>query len=114
VTGLPLAIYRVLRIQAPARRTISYKDLCLKLAKRGWKVHWRSRKLWMALGDVVVACQSRDLGALPALVIRRNLGRPGASYYPVAHRKARTLAAKITAWKNELTKVAASWYPVAI
>jgi hypothetical protein len=114
MTGLPLAIYKFLRQRAAGTKRISYKGLCSRLAKLGWKTHWRSRTLWNALGEVVVACHANTLGALPALVVRRDLGRPGASYYPVAHKLAKTHSAKLKAWRTELTIVATSSYPAVI
>jgi hypothetical protein len=114
MSGLPLAIYKYLRPRAVRTKRISYKGLCSGLAKVGWKTHWRSPGLWKALGEVVIACHAKNLGALPALVVRRDLGRPGASYYPVAHMLAKTQSAKLNAWRTELALIATSPYPTVL
>jgi hypothetical protein len=114
MTGLPLTIYKALRPRAASANRLTYKQLCLHLATKGRKVHWRSSVLFGALGTIVVECRKRKLGALPALVVRRDTRRPGASYYPVAHKGAATRAARIAAWRGELNTISKSKYPPTI
>lgn len=108
LTGLPLTIYKLLIPRAASAKRITYKQLCLLPKMKKTKVHWRSRVLFGALGTVVKACRKRKLGALPALVVRRDTRRPGASYYPVAHPTAKTRKARRARWWAELSKITTS------
>src|SRR5262245_50478954 len=85
------------------RSELSYTDLAQRLAQERafLTMHARNRRLYVALGEVVDRCRKRSLPAIPAIVWRRDLRRPGASYYPRARPRARTSTRQIAAWRAE-------------
>jgi hypothetical protein len=119
MSALADAIYEVLRQQllSGGRRSLTYKQLAGRLRTRhGFRtMHARNRLLFVALGEVVDGCRRRKLPALPAIVWRADLGRPGNSYYRRAHPRARSAAAQRPAWTAEYQRVIAQRsYPATI
>jgi hypothetical protein len=111
LTGLSKVIYNVLRLRVPTAgpaATLTYTQLARQVG-----VGPRARIFHLALGDLVRRCRMRSLPALPALVVRADLGMPGAGYYPTAHRgihmQHRPRAA--LAWAREVTEVCHTKFP---
>jgi hypothetical protein len=80
------------------------------------EVHQRSPALHAALGEVTNACRHAHLPCLPALVCRADSKRPSDGYYKVAHPRAHTDEARISAWEREHAKVleAAATFPAKL
>jgi hypothetical protein len=70
-------------------------------------VHPRSPALHAALGEVSNACRHSQLPCLPAIVWRANTKRPSDGYYKVAHPRAHTDDARVSAWEREHARVVA-------
>jgi hypothetical protein len=70
-------------------------------------VHPRSPALHAALGEVSNACRHSQLPCLPAIVWRANTKRPSDGYYKVAHPRAHTDDARVSAWEREHARVLA-------
>jgi hypothetical protein len=68
-------------------------------------VHRRSPKLHAALGEVTNACRHQQLPALPAIVWRADSKQPSDGYYKVAHPRAHTEDARVSAWEREHARV---------
>jgi len=68
-------------------------------------VHPRSPKLHAALGEVTNACRHARLPCLPAIVWRSDTHRPSVGYYKVAHPRAHTDDARVSAWEREHARV---------
>jgi len=99
----PLAskIYRQLLSQVRrANPSITYGELA-----RAIEVHPRSPKLHAALGEVSNACRHAHLPCLPAIVWRSDTRRPSNGYYKVAHPRAHTDEARVSAWEREHARV---------
>lgn len=79
-------------------------------------VHHRSPQLHAALGEVTNACRYNSLPCLPAIVWRAGSNRPSDGYFKVAHPRAHTDEARISAWEREHAKVvsAAEQYPAKL
>src|SRR5690349_19169497 len=98
MTPLARAIYKELRSHVVRGRLwLSYTELARLLSPAFPTMHARNRQLYVALGEIVHRCKRRSLPKLPAIVWRRDLRRPGASYYAVAHPRARTIAGQVAA-----------------
>jgi hypothetical protein len=98
VTTYAIQIYKLLLRHARRREPgITYAAL----AARVGPVHARSPKLHSALTEISVACRGRDLPCLPAIVWRADTKRPSSGYYKVAHPRARTDRARLSAWERE-------------
>jgi hypothetical protein len=80
--------------------SITYAELA-----KAVDVHPRSPKLHAALGEVTNACRHAHLPVLPAIVCRADSKRPSDGYYKVAHPRAHTDEARISAWQREHAKV---------
>jgi hypothetical protein len=108
------ALRRHLQQTRSLRPVLSYKDLCAKIV--GFAVGPRSGKLHAALGEVVIECRNKKLGAIPALAINGTTRLPGHGYFPVAHPSARTDALRKTEWSAEVDRVVrdTTKYPVAL
>lgn len=114
----PLAheIYRqLLRHLRAGNPSITYAELAHKVSKR-LPTHQRSSQFHAALGELTVACRANALPCIPAAVWRASARRPGGGYYAIAHPRARTDDARVTAWEREHAAVvsAVDRYPVAI
>lgn len=112
MTPLANRIYR--RLVTHLRRnqaSLTYGELA-----RAIDVHHRSPQLHAALGEVSNACRHNALPCLPALVCRADSHRPSDGYFKVAHPRAHTDAARISAWEREHAKVigAAAQYPAKL
>jgi hypothetical protein len=111
----PLAarIYAILRRRVPSSRnaaTMTYKQIALRVG-----VSHRGPALDRALGELVTRCRSRGLPAIAALVVRADLGIPGAGYYGLAHGiqpRPRPVAA--LAWAREVVLVCSTSYPTVL
>jgi hypothetical protein len=105
MTPLATQIYRLLlrrvRTKTPS---ITYGDLAEQVSRR-IPTHRRSPKLHAALGEVAIACRTRRLPCLPAIVWRRDSQRPSDGYYLVAHPRVRTPEGRIAAWQREHARV---------
>ena len=88
------------------QHSMTYAQLADMLGKRH-AAHPRSPKLHAALGEVTQACRHNDLPCLPAIVWRVSPRRPGDGYYKVAHPRAHTAEAQISAWEREHARVIA-------
>ena len=107
----PLAhrVYKQLVTHVRRNRTsLTYGELATAV-----EVHHRSPQLHAALGEVTNACRHSALPCLPAIVWRADSKRPSEGYFKVAHPRARTDDARISAWEREHAKVlgAADQYP---
>jgi len=100
-------VARVHRNQA----SLTYGELA-----KAVEVHHRSQKLHAALGEVTNACRHNALPCLPAIVWRADSNRPSDGYFKVAHPRAHTDAARISAWEREHAKVisAAGQFPAKL
>ncbi|MGE5181996.1 MAG: hypothetical protein ACM31C_08035 [Acidobacteriota bacterium] len=103
MTTLAEQIYRRLLRRARDRRPgLTYAALAASLCP---PVHPRSPALHRALGEVSHACRHAKLACLPALVARADTHRPSTGYYRVAHPRAATDEARISAWEREHARV---------
>jgi hypothetical protein len=94
-------IYKHLLSQVRKQNTsITYAELA-----KAVDVHPRSPKLHAALGEVTNACRHAQLPVLPAIVCRADSKRPSDGYYKVAHPRAHTDEARVSAWEREHAKV---------
>lgn len=114
----PLAteIYKQLRRRVrTVQPAITYGALAELVGKRH-PTHRRSRTFHAALGEVARACRAHALPCLPAIVWSATHHRPSAGYFEVAHPRARTDAARRTAWEREHAAVIrdAARYPVTL
>ena len=99
----PLANQIYKRLLSQVRRknpSLTYGELATAV-----DVHPRSPALHSALGEVTNACRHAKLPALPAIVCRADSRRPSEGYYKVAHPRAHTDEARISAWEREHAKV---------
>ena len=104
----PLAktIYKQLLRRARSNEpSITYAELARGLGARS--VHPRSPAFHTALGELANACRHHQLPCLPAIVWRADTRRPSDGYYKVAHPRAHTDAARISAWEREHARVLA-------
>jgi hypothetical protein len=85
------------------KSSITYGELATAI-----EAHPRSPALHAALGEVTNACRHAHLPALPAIVCRADSKRPSDGYYKVAHPRAHTDDAKLSAWEREHAKVVSS------
>jgi hypothetical protein len=69
------------------------------------EVHPRSPKLHAALGELANVCRHNQLPCLPAIVWRADSKRPSNGYYKVAHPRAHTDGARVSAWEREHARV---------
>ncbi len=102
----PLAqkLYRHLKKRVIAGHvSITYRQLATSLRN----IHPRSPALHVALGELTNACRHAKLPVLPAIVWRAGLDRPSTGYYKVAHPRAHTDEARISAWQREHARVIA-------
>ena len=102
----PLASRIYKQLVAHVRRnkaSLTYGELAAQV-----DVHHRSQKLHAALGEVSNACRHNSLPCLPAIVWRADSKRPSDGYYKVAHPRAHTDDARISAWEREHAKVISS------
>ncbi|CAN5716962.1 hypothetical protein BH11MYX1_BH11MYX1_22990 [soil metagenome] len=100
----PLArkIYRQLRKRLTAgKQSITYRELAALTGDH----HPRSPAFHAALGEVANACRHTGLPVLPAIVWRSDSKRPSTGYYKVAHPRAHTDEARISAWRKEHARV---------
>src|SRR5688500_11267340 len=101
----PLAhrVYKqLLRRVRRSKPSITYGELATAV-----DTHPRSPALHAALGEVSNACRHSQLPCLPAIVWRSNTNRPSDGYYKVAHPRAHTDEARISAWEREHARVVA-------
>lgn len=92
-------IYRHLLRQArKGHPSLTYAELALRLRPAP---HVRSPAFHAALSQVTHACRHAKLPCLPALVWAASTHRPSGGYYKVAHPRAHTDAARISAWERE-------------
>lgn len=82
------------------KQSITYSELA-----KAVDVHPRSPALHSALGEVTNACRHAQLPVLPSIVCRADSKRPSDGYYKVAHPRAHTDDARISAWEREHAKV---------
>ena len=82
------------------KNSITYAELA-----KAVDVHPRSPQLHAALGEVTNACRHSQLPVLPAIVCRADSKRPSDGYYKVAHPRAHTDEARVSAWERERAKV---------
>lgn len=80
--------------------SITYRELAAAV-----RVHYRSRRFHVALGELAHACRARGLPCLPALVWRADARRPATGYYVLAHPRARSERARLAAWEREHARV---------
>jgi hypothetical protein len=103
----PLAteIYKQLvRMLKKQKHSTTYGELATEVSRK-IPTHRRSAKLHAALGEVTEACRAADLPCLPAIVWRAGSNRPSDGYYKLAHPRARTDEARVTAWEREHARV---------
>lgn len=105
MSPLATAIYRQLRRRLRADDpSVTYRELAHGLDYRH-ATHPRSPRLHAALTEVTEACREAGLPCLPALVCAAATHRPSTGYYKVAHPRARTDVARVTAWRRERARV---------
>jgi hypothetical protein len=94
-----------------AKPSITYGELAQAIS-----VHPRSPRLHAALGEVSNACRHAHLPCLPAIVWRSDTKRPSNGYYKVAHPRAHTDDARVSAWEREHARVLseASHFPTKL
>ncbi len=92
-------IYRHLLRHARKRQSpITYAELAARLRPAA---HPRSPAFHAALGQVSQSCRHAQLPCLPAIVWAAARRRPSDGYYKVAHPRAHTDDARISAWERE-------------
>ena len=93
------------------KASLTYRELAAAV-----DVHHRSPQLHAALGEVTNACRHSALPCLPAIVWRADSKRPSDGYFKVAHPRAQTDDARMSAWEREHAKVlgAAQLYPATL
>jgi hypothetical protein len=108
MTPLAHEIYRQLlrRLRANAP-SITYAELAAAVAKKQ-PAHHRSPSFHAALGEVTTACKAAGLPSIAAMVWRSSGSRPGSGYYLIAHPRAKTESAQLSAWEREYAAVVAS------
>ena len=112
MSPIATSIYQLLLRQARSREpSITYGELAAKAS-----VHVRSSKLYAALGEISLACRHEGLPCLPAIVWSAETRRPSDGYYKVAHPRAHTDEARVSAWEREHAKVlsAAADFPAKL
>ena len=121
MSPLALACYAVLRLVVPSRTDprLSYSKLVSRLPQEFQYLSLENpqhrNELSEALGEIVSACRTRSLPALPAVVVklvRDELEYPGAGYYPVAHPGVEDSDSLLVLWGRELEQVQVTQYPV--
>ena len=106
MSPLATAIYKQLRRTLTSKNSITYGELAEAVSKTH-ETHHRSPKFHAALTEVALACREHELPCLPAIVWRSNTNRPSDGYYNVAHPRAHTDEARISAWEREHARVVA-------
>jgi hypothetical protein len=105
MSPLATAIYKQLRKRVRTEDpSITYGDLAQGLDYRH-ATHPRSPRFYAALTEVSEACKQAGLPCLPAIVCAAQTKRPSAGYYKVAHPRAQTDDARVSAWQRELARV---------
>jgi len=101
MTPFATSVYKhLLRHARNKEPAITYAELASRM-----EIHARSPKLHAALGEISQACRHSDLPCLPAIVWRSDTRRPSTGYYTVAHPRAPSDDARISAWKREHARV---------
>jgi hypothetical protein len=100
MTPLANQIYKHLVRRLRSQPSITYGELASALDYR-YATHPRSPALHAALGEVTEACRAKALPCLPAIVWLADKKRPSAGYYRVAHPRAKTAGARLSAWERE-------------
>ncbi|MGE0395536.1 MAG: hypothetical protein AB7T06_02335 [Kofleriaceae bacterium] len=116
MTPLAHEIYRQLLRRLRSNHTsITYAELAAAVARKQ-PAHHRSPSFHAALGEVTAACKAKGLPCIPAMVWRASGSRPGSGYYLLAHPRAKTEAAQLSAWEREHASVVlhAASYPPAL
>ncbi|MBS1122991.1 MAG: hypothetical protein H6Q90_5219 [Deltaproteobacteria bacterium] len=105
LTPLAKEIYRQLVRRVRGRHgSITYGELAAEVSHK-IPIHPRSPRLHDALGEVTLACRTRDLPVLPAIVWRTDSRRPSDGYYKLAHPRARSYKSQLAAWAREHARV---------
>ena len=105
MSPLATAIYKQLRRRLRAEAPdVTYGELAQGLDYRH-ATHPRSSKLHAALTEVTEACKRAGLPCLPAIVCRADNHRPSSGYYAIAHPRAETPEAQLSAWQRERARV---------
>ncbi len=105
LTPIAKQIYRhLVRILRKGTASITYGDLAEAVSEK-IPVHRRSSKLHDALTEVTLACRSRELPVVTAIVWKSGAHRPSDGYYEIAHPRARSWATQLEAWKVEHARV---------
>ena len=101
MTPLAAEIYRqLIKHLRTGGATITYGELAQYVAKKQ-PAHHRSPSFHAALTELTHACRSAKLPAITALVCRSSGSRPGSGYYAIAHPRAKTEDAQLSAWERE-------------
>lgn len=107
MTPLAHEIYRQLvRHLRANKHSITYAELATAVARKQ-PAHHRSPSFHAALGELTTACKAAGLPCIPAMVWRASGARPGSGYYLLAHPRAKTAAAQLSAWEREHAAVVA-------
>lgn len=113
---LASAIYEAIAPLVSTRRgrgTMTYAQLCERLADHWGELGPHDFWLAQALGRVTERCRANGLPTLSALVVNAGTGRPGAGYYPAAHPGLDNPNAKEEVWLREVELVLKTVYPTA-
>lgn len=119
LSPLAKAIYDILQPRVPSwSPEITYEELVALLPPLPapyTDISVYDPRLSAALGELVAACRTKNLPALPAIVVRKDTGMPGVGYYPVAHPTAgKDRVLQVMAWGNEMLKVKATPFPTTL
>jgi hypothetical protein len=99
----PLAakIYKQLRKRlTQGKPSITYGEIAAAA-----ELHVRARELYVALGEITNACRHAELPCISAIVWRTSPRQPAAGYFKVAHPRAHTDEARLSAWQREHARV---------
>lgn len=104
---------QLVRVARTGADGLSYAELAERVSVH-IPTHHRSSKLHGALTEVTRACRRAHLPCLPALVWRAATHRPAPNYFAVAHPRALTDEARLTAWQRETARLRGARFPATL
>ena len=115
MTTLAIEIYKQLRRTIQTQHSITYGELAQLVSKK-LPTHHRSPTFHQALTEVTTTCREAGVPCIAAVVWSSATKRPSEGYYKAAHPRAKTDAARQTAWEKEHAAVVsnADKYPATL
>jgi len=100
-------IRQILIQVAKARRVITYSELTAMLQTA--YIHYHSHVLVQLLIDIGSEEVQAGRGILPALVVTKQTGLPGAGFFKIANERGYDLSDPATFWREAVEKVYEQW-----